>query len=99
MDAGFWRYPYHPNGCARVILKLPSPTQVTTKRLIRYSQNVGDENSKIGFSKYDGSPNFTRLLHESLLKYRFNWHGSLQLNTSFQQLLMFEEKFDLRHPS
>ena len=97
MDAGFWRYPYHPNGCARVILKLPSLTQVTTKRLIRYSQNVGDENSKIGFSKYDGSPNFTRLLHESLLKYRFNWHGSLQLNTSFQQLLMSQYS-DLRHP-
>ena len=50
-------------------------------------------NSKIGFSKYDGFPNFTRLLHESLLKREFDWHDSLLLNASFQRLLMTRFRF------
>ena len=45
-------------------------------------------NSKIGFLKYDGYPNFTRLLHESLLRREFDWHDSLLLNASFQRLPM-----------
>ena len=50
-------------------------------------------NSKIGFLKYDGYPNFTRLLHESLLKREFDWHDSLLLNASFQRLLMTRFRF------
>ena len=50
-------------------------------------------NSKIGFLKYDGYPNFTRLLHESLPKREFDWHDSLLLNASLQRLLMTRFRF------